>query len=79
MSKYTQEEICESRGRESRYQVMPLDEYGKPSKYLGTDESPINRYALVDMKNRAYYKLEEVEADSYDEAYNELMANVINE
>ena len=35
MKKYTQEEISESQGRQSRYQVMPLDEDGNPAKYYG--------------------------------------------
>jgi hypothetical protein len=79
MKKYTQEEICESQGRQSRYQVMPLDEDGKPAKYNGTEESPVDRYALVDRKNSSYNILEEVESDSYSDAYEELMQYVIEE
>lgn len=79
MKKYTQEEICESQGRQSRYQVMPLDEDGKPARYYGTEESPADRYALVDRKNSSYHILEEVESDCYSDAYEELMQYVIEE
>ena len=79
MKKYTQEEISESQGRQSRYQVMPLDEDGKPSRYYGTDESPVNKYALVDRKNSSYHILEELESENYSDAYEELMGYVIEE
>jgi hypothetical protein len=74
-----QEEICESNGRESRYQILPLDEDGKPSRYLGTDESPIDQYALVDMKNRAYRIIMAVVADDYSDARDFLSRWIINE
>ena len=79
MKKYTQEEILESQGRQSRYQVMPLDEDGKPSRYYGTDESPVNKYALVDRKNSGYHILEQLEADCNDDAYEKLMSYIIEE
>ena len=79
MKKYTQEEISESQGRQSRYQVMPLDEDGNPAKYYGTEESPVNRYALVDRKNSSYHILEELESENYSDAYEELMGYVIEE
>ena len=71
MKEYTQEEIITSKGRQSRYEVMPLDEDGKPSQYYGSDESPINAYALVDKKTGQV--LEEVKSDSYSDAHDELM------
>lgn len=75
MKNLIQEEILTKNGRESRYQVMPLDEDGKAAKYYGSDESPVNKYALVDRKN-GYEIIEEVEADSYSEASDVLMENV---
>ena len=79
MKKYTQEEICERQGRQTRYQVMPLDEDGKPAKYYGTEEPPVNRSALADRKNSSYHILEELEAENYSDAYEELMGHVIEE
>jgi hypothetical protein len=74
-----QEEICENKGREARYQIMPLDEDGKPSRFFGTDESPIDQYAIVDMKNRAYRIIRAVGADDYSDAREFLSRWIISE
>ena len=75
MKDLIQEEILTKNGRESRYQVMPLDEDGKPASYYGTDDSPVNRYALINRKN-GYELIEELESESYSEASDILMKNV---
>lgn len=67
MKNLTQEQILTKNWTETRYQVMPLDEDGKPTKYYGTDESPVNKYALIDRKY-GYEIIEELEAESYHEA-----------
>lgn len=79
MKKYIQEEICESRGREARYQVWALNEDGKPAKYHDTDDSPVNKYALIDRINGGYDILETVDAPSYTEASEILMSYVEGE
>jgi hypothetical protein len=66
---YEQEEILTSFGRESRYQVYALDEDYLPSKFIGTEDSPINLYSLVDRNYGGYEILETIEADSYQDAY----------
>lgn len=74
--KYQQEEICTSKGRESRYTVYPLDEDKKPAQYYGTDESPIGEYALIDRQQHNYV-IDTIEADSYSEAYDYLVGKYI--
>jgi hypothetical protein len=74
-----QEEICESSGREARYQIMPLDEDGIPVEYHWTRDSPIDQYAIVDMKNRAYRIIRAVGADDYIDAREFLSRWIISE
>lgn len=72
-----QEYIITTKGRELRYQVFPLDTEGKPSTFFGTEESPVNEYALVDCLTRKI--IETATNESWAEAHRELMGLVEEE